>query len=168
MFFENDWSSQGSWDDDLMAFHDEDDHDDMISSQIEEVIDMEEFSELARRKLVFNKCCTISTSQYSNIYFSEAELCMHAGDYRSALISAIAGDMVGQSLLRRKAIECICLYQLGSRSRAIEIADEMESKILASSQVSLFLKKKFENTVEVLRFMPQLLGMLSQMKKERH
>lgn len=167
MYFDNDWSSQGSWGDDLMPFDDYDEDEDLLGSQIEEVIDMEEISELAKRKIIFNKCSSISTSQYSNIYFSEAELCMHAGDYRSALIAAYAGDLVSPSLTRKQAIECICLYQMGSRSRAVEIADTMEGKILASSEVSSFLKKKFSNTVEVLRFMPQLLGMLSQMKKEQ-
>ena len=89
---------------------------------------------------------------------------MHASDYRSALVSAIAADMLiseNHRSLRRSAIECICLYQLGNRSAAISIADRDETDIVKSPQTSAYLKKRFVNTVEVLRFMPQLMSMLS-------
>jgi hypothetical protein len=178
MYYDDDeeWSgSEEAWDerdlmDELLMGYNDDTYEDLYEeSPIEEVIDMDEYLSLARRKLIFMAACTLGDHTSSNMLLCEAELYMHSGDYSSALTAAIAADLVVADTYRsnsREAIECICLYQMGSRSAAIEISDRIEASVMKSDSVSAFLKKRFANTVEVLKFMPQLLGMLSSMKKE--
>jgi hypothetical protein len=126
-------------------------------------IDYDEIMNLAEKKRKFHFACTLGpqTETASDLFFAEAELLLNAGDYKSALVAAVAADHSASSSLRRGAIECICVYQLGSRSAALKIADIIQHAVEKSDLVSSYLRTRFANTVEVLRFMPELLGMLS-------
>jgi hypothetical protein len=90
---------------------------------------------------------------------AEAELFLNRSDYRSALVGAIASDLVrgGPKSPSRLAIETICLYQLGDRKTALALSESV-----ATSSLSPCLRERFVNTVEVLQFMPQLLSLLKQ------
>ena len=135
------------------------DGDDFLVDDIEEVVDVFEFEELAKKKLIFHLTCTVgSVCAAANILRSEAELFLNRSDFRAALISAIASDLAaGSPSNTRKAIETICLYQLGDRNAALRLSQDVEA-----GNLSGHLKDRFVNTVEVLQFMPQLLQMLRQ------
>jgi len=154
--YDSEWSDDYDHDDPYMQAADDE----------EESVDFQEFERFAKNKIKFHFACTLGPDepQPDDLFFAEAELYMNASDYKSALIAALAADSVthSQGSLRRLAVECICLYQMGARSLAVSIADRIESQVAKSSEISFYLKSRFLNTVEVLRFMPQLLGMLSE------
>ena len=124
-----------------------------------------EYMKMANRKLLFHSTCTydncLRKNELANLFLSEAELFLNNSDYESALVAAYAADICKPSI-DRKAIETICLYQLGDRETAVKISSQVNPKNIQTA----FLKQRFVNTVEVLEFMPQLLGMLSQMGKD--
>ena len=127
-------------------------------------IDLSKYREMARRKTAFHYACTLDNylrdETLSNLFLSEAEMFLNNSDYESALVSLYAAASVPTTI--RLAIETICLYQLGDREAAIGTSSQVKDP----NQIdSLFLRTRFLNTVEVLEFMPQLLGMLSQMKQ---
>ena len=126
-------------------------------------LDMTEFNQLAERKLKFHFACTFGNElrgeSLAELLLAEAELFLNNCDYRSALVAALAADSIGSKTSEpRKAIETICLYQLGDREGAMTLSDSVNVEALLSPH----LKKRFVNTMEVLEFMPQLLSMLGQ------
>ena len=174
---EEDWSEDEAYFEQFMGkdefgYRDESLDDGFDDEPEEAEVDLAEIAALARRKLIINFACTLSAGSGKpiNLFFSEAELYMSNGDYHSALVAAVAADQLvceTHRSIRREAIETICLYQLGARGAALDKADLIEQKVANSKEVSVYLKKRFGSTVEVLRFMPQLLGMLSSMKGDK-
>jgi len=153
---------------DLAEFDDDDwlydeEEEDFLEDEEGVKIDLTEFHVLADRKLKFHFACTFGNElrgeSLAELLMAEAELFLNNCDYRSALVAALASDSVTQKISEpRKAIEAICLYQLGDRTGALQLSDTVNVDALLSPH----LKKRFANTVEVLEFMPQWLSMLGQ------
>lgn len=129
-----------------------------------ETVDLKEFEIMAQRKITFHKTCSLGNiADLAALLMSEAELFLNNCDYKSALVAALAASQAAIDIDSfyhpRKAIETIAVYQLGDRKAAVAI-----SKLVKVDKInSVYLRQRFENTVEVLEFMPQLLGMLSGM-----
>lgn len=155
------------WTEDDESFYGEGEDEDVL-------IDFEEISKLAKNKLRFHFACTLGADPKNlcDLFFAEAELLLNAADYKSALVAAVAADLFvsnTESTIRRLAIESICVYQMGARSRALEIAQKIEKSLVVSNTiVSSYLRNRFLNTLEVLRFMPELLGMLAGATKKNY
>lgn len=154
-------------DEDMWSDLDEDEADDDLL-QSDSIVDMEEISELARRKVFFHRSCMIggeSTPDFDvTALLLEAELGINNHEYKPSLICAKAAEMVaGQRLSAARLIEMICLYQMGDRNGAEKLMHEIQSSSTSinKSEISPFLMKKFGSTCEVLTFMPQLLSMLA-------
>ena len=134
-----------------------------------EPVDLTEFEAMAQRKIIFHKTCKLGHSaDLAALLMSEAELFLNNCDYKSALVAALAANLAAADIdafyHARKAIETIALYQLGDRKAAVAT-----SKLVKAEKIdSVYLRQRFENTVEVLEFMPQLLGMLSGMSNRDH
>jgi hypothetical protein len=145
-------------------FDDEEDLLDLPESEEENTIDLAEYQRLAERKILFHHACTLGNQLKGNslaaLFLSEAELFLNNCDYKSALITALASEMVACDYEPDSiaAVETICLYQLGDRSQAERLGKQVTGKKISS----VFLRNRFENTLEVLTFMPQLLSMLAQ------
>ena len=150
----NDWGDNEMWD-----------NDDMLNDMDDVQIDMDAVSESVDRKIKYHQACILGLAS-GNSLMLEAELYLAAHDYSAALVCAIASDRLnGKETLSRKAISMICLYQLGNRRQALEIMEQYQDEVISSKEVSVGLRKKFESTCEVLQFMPQLLDMISKIKR---
>lgn len=132
-----------------------DEDDDQLELE-ESEIDFDEYKRLAERKRIFHYCSTVGSFDLQCL-LTEAELCLSNGDYSSALVCSLASDPNCDTSL---AIRMICMYQLGDKKGSNEIIKKYETQIISSKYVSSFLKEKFNATVEVLKFMPQLLAMM--------
>ena len=140
------------------------DDDDLLMDNEDVFIDMEGVFESANRKVKYHFACTLGPTTGDGLML-EAELNLAVHDYSAALVCAIAYDLAKKrESLSRKAIEMICLYQMGDRGSAITIMNKFERIIIDSDHVTVGLRNKFASTCEVLKFMPQLLDMIGQMK----
>ncbi|KAF4668747.1 asparagine-linked glycosylation protein [Perkinsus chesapeaki] len=110
----------------------------------------------------------------------KGELAMQTYNYSMALsCSAAAQYLIAASglgseatLIRANAIEMISAYQLGSRSAAVKIRDQLMEgfpgdSIKEAGMMSEYLFKRFAGTCEVLEMMPQLMGLLKQAREEK-
>ena len=132
-------------------------------------INIEDFKESVWQRIFQHYVCALSSSATpANALLTEAELHMQAYDYRQALICALAASSADDSesvQLRTSMIQTICLYQLGDRTAACELKDNIGD--YDQECVSDYLLKRYRGTCEVLGFMPDLLGMLQGMRKKQ-
>jgi len=142
---------------------------DPFSGETPEVtVDLEDFKSSVWQRIYQHYVCALGSSAVpGSALLTEAELHMLSYDYRQALICALAAGSVDESdgvQLRRAMIQTICMYQLGDRSAACllkeEIGEEYDEEMLSS-----YLAKRYRGTCEVLTFMPDLMGMLQGLAK---
>jgi hypothetical protein len=179
-FSDESWGDDATSDSFLPFSDDEGDHG--------ETVDLEQFLVSARRKLIFHRTCTLGPARAFSLQL-EAELSLANHDFESALVCALAADLLLQEERSRdnqsagkfninffnddenlamQAVKMIAMYQLGDRDSAVDIMGSVEQRIANSPEsVSVYLRNKFQATCEVLNFMPQLLSMLKQADKRQ-
>jgi hypothetical protein len=158
MFAGDDWQDDISEDDLWLTEQPEEDED--WFDEEDSKIDMSEFDLSAERKIIFTKSSLVGPiDDLVPGLILEGELALGNGEYRSALVCSLAAQKLLSPATSDscKVIEMICMYQLGDRHQAQLIMDSIDPVLL-----SPFLKKKFLSTCEVIKFMPQLLGLLKQ------
>ena len=133
-------------------------------------INIHDFKSSVWQRLFQHYVCALGSSEKpAKALLTEAELHMLSYDYRQALICALAAGSVDDSndvQLRRAMIQTICLYQLGDRTSACALKEEI-GEAFDQELISVYLLKRYSGTCEVLSFMPDFLGLLRGMKKQR-
>ena len=137
-------------------------------------VNLKDFEASAWQRLYQHYVCAFgSSSDPSRFFLTEAELHIQAHDYKQALTCTVAADSIDKAHTNRvNMLKVITLYQLGDKKQAIAIKDALlETGFNLDDEeipgVSAYLIKRFRGTCEVLGMMPELLGMLRNMSKNK-